>query len=352
MTAVIGAMTMKAMLLRGPNTPFERVQLPDPVAGPGEAVARVITCGSGLTIQHVKAGRRPVQFPRIIGHEITAEIVDVGAGVAHLKVGDPVTAYYYLNCGHCRWCLANREPLCLAARGNVGLECDGGYAEYIKLPAHIFIKLPEALDYKAHPAEIGVITDALATPYKVLRRAGIRGGETVAVIGAGGGVGIHQVMMAAWANARVIAVEIAADKFDACRKAGAEEMVDARSNDIGEALRDLTHGAGIDVVIDYVCTAATLEAGVKALGRRGRLVILGGAAQPFNVAGRQMLLAEQSILGSRYVTRSEILETCDLVASGAVRPLVTELRPLADAELIHDRVEKGLVTGRAALQVA
>ncbi len=342
---------MKAMLLRGPNTPFEPVQLLDPTPGPGEAVARVITCGSGLTIQHVKAGRRKTNFPRVLGHEITAEIVAVGAGVTSLAVGDGVTAYYYLNCGHCRHCLANLEPLCTADGGNVGIECDGGYAEYIKLPAHIFVKFPDALDWRAAPAEAGVITDALATPYKVLRRAGIRGGETVAVIGAGGGVGIHQVMMAAWANARVIAVEVAADKFDACRKAGAETVVDARRNDVATALRDLTHGDGIDVVIDYVCTSATLEAGAKALGRRGRLVILGGAAQPFNVAGRQMLLAEQSILGSRYVTRAEILETCDLVARGAVRPLVTELRPLADAELIHDRVERGLVTGRAALQV-
>jgi len=343
---------MKAMLLRGPNMPFEPVQLPDPAPGPGEAVARVITCGSGLTIQHVKAGRRKTAFPRVLGHEIAAEIVAVGAGVTSLKVGDGVTAYYYLNCGHCRHCLANLEPLCAADGGNVGIECDGGYAEYIKLPAHIFVKFPDAFDWKAQPAEAGVITDALATPYKVLRRAGIRGAETVAVIGAGGGVGIHQVMMASWANARVIAVEVAGDKHAACRAAGADEIVDPGRVDIAAALRDLTHGAGVDVVIDYVCTAATLEAGAKALGRRGRLVILGGAAQPFSVASRAMLLAEQSILGSRYVTRAEILETCDLVAGGAIRPLVTELRPLADAELIHDRVERGLVTGRAALQVA
>ena len=101
---------MKAMLLRGPNAPFEMTELPDPVAGPGEAVARVISCGSGLTIQHVKAGRTLAKFPRVIGHEITGEIVEVGAGVRGLAVGDPVTAYYYLNCGHCRWCYANLEP--------------------------------------------------------------------------------------------------------------------------------------------------------------------------------------------------------------------------------------------------
>ena len=343
---------MKAMVLTGPNRPFELMQVPDPVAGPGEAVARVITCGSGLTIQHVKAGRRAARFPRIIGHEITAEIVSPGAGVTSLKVGDAVTAYFYLSCGHCRWCLANLEPLCGNSGGNVGIECDGGYAEYIKLPAHIFIKLPDGLDYKAHPAEIGVITDALATPYKVLRRARVRPGETVAVFGAGGGLGIHQVMMAKWARARVIAVDRASPKLDACRKAGADEIVDASAGDVAQALLDLTRGAGIDVAIDYVSSTSTLEAGAKALGRRGRLVTLGGAGQSFTASARDMLTKELELLGSRYVTRAEVIETLDLVARGEVWPLVTDIRPLAEAEAVHERVERGEVTGRAALVVA
>jgi D-arabinose 1-dehydrogenase-like Zn-dependent alcohol dehydrogenase len=343
---------MKAMVLRGPNTAFELTQVSDPTPGPGEAVAKVITCGAGLTIQHAKAGRRKIEFPRIIGHEITGEIVAVGTGVSGLKVGDGVTSYFYLNCGHCRHCNSMLEPLCENTGGNVGLECDGGYAEYIKLPAHIFIKYPDGLDYKKHPAEMGVITDALATPYKVLRRASIKGGETVAVIGAGGGIGIHQVMMAKWANARVIAVDIAANKFDACRKAGADEVVNPKDGDVVEALRDLTHGKGVDVVADYVCTTGTQEAGMKALAQRGRLVILGGAAQPFTAPARDMLSKEQSILGSRYVTRAEILDACDLVACGKVWPLVTVIRSLQEAEAVHDLVERGQVTGRAALRVA
>jgi len=342
---------MKAMLLTGPNTPFELVQRPDPVAGPGEAVARVITCGSGLTIQHAKAGRRKIPFPRIIGHEITGEIVEVGAGVSGLKVGDPVTAYFYLNCGHCRWCLSNLEPLCANSGGNVGLNCDGGYAEYIKLPAHIFIRLPEGLDHRKHPAEIGVVTDALATPYKVLRRARVKAGETVAVIGAGGGLGIHQVMMAKWARARVIAVDTRAAKFDACRKAGADEVVDANAGRVAEQLRELTKGEGVDVVVDYVSSTATLEAGVQALGRCGRLVTLGGSGQKFQAASAQLLNNEQELLGSRYVTRSEILDALDLVARGEVFPLVTELRPLEQAEAVHELVERGEVIGRAALRI-
>ena len=343
---------MKAMLLRGPNVPFELIDRPDPVAGPGEAVARVLACGSGLTIQHAKAGRRRIPFPRIIGHEIAGQIVELGPGVTGFSVGDGVTAYFYLNCGHCRWCLANLEPLCTSGGGNVGFNCDGGYAEYIKLPAHIFIKLPEALDYKRHPAEIGVITDALATPYKVLRRAHIKPGETVAVIGAGGGLGIHQLMMAKWARARVIAVEIAANKFDACRKAGADAVVDPGNGNVVEALLDLTRGEGVDVVVDYVSSTVTLEAGAKALGRHGRLVTLGGAGQSFHASAMDMLNKEQDFLGSRYVTRTDILEACDLVARGEVFPLVTDVCPLEEAEAVHARVERGEVIGRAALRVA
>ena len=342
---------MKAMVLEGANTPFVLKQVPDPEPGPGEAVARVLACGSGLTIQHVKAGRMPARFPRIIGHEITGEIVEVGSGVNGIAAGDPVTAYYYLNCGHCRWCLANLEPLCDNTGGNVGKNCDGGYAELIKLPAHLFIKLPDGLDYKARPAETAVISDAITTPLKVLKRARIKAGETVAVFGAGGGVGIHQVMMARWARTRVIAVETRPEKFDACRRAGADEVVDGSSGDVAEALLELTNGHGVDVAIDYVSVAATLEAGARALGKRGRLVTLGGAGETFRADAMAMLLNEQDLLGSRYVTRSEIVDALELVARGEIRPLVTDIRPLEQAEALHEAVEKGAVTGRAALTI-
>jgi D-arabinose 1-dehydrogenase-like Zn-dependent alcohol dehydrogenase len=268
---------MKAMILEAPNTPFILRDVPDPVAGPGEAVAKVYACGSGLTIQHYKAGRTPAVFPRIIGHEICAEIVEVGSGVSNLSVGDIVTSYFYMNCGTCKYCLSNHEPLCENLGGYVGRECDGGYAEYIKLPSRWFIKLPDGLDWQNQPAHLGVAMDALATPYKVLRRARIRPGESVAVFGAGGGLGIHQVMLAKWAKARVIGVDTKADKFDAIREAGAEEIVDASNENVVDALMDLTNGKGVDVCVDYVSAQVTLEAATSALGKHGRMVTLGGA---------------------------------------------------------------------------
>ena len=151
----------------------------------GEVVAKVYACGSGLTIQHFKAGRVPAVFPRIIGHEICAEVVEVGAGVDGLEIGDIVTSYFYMCCGRCKHCRANFQPLCENFKGFVGREIDGGYAEYVKLPERWFIKLPDGLDWQNQPAHVGVAMDALATPYKVLRRARIKSGETVAVMGDG-----------------------------------------------------------------------------------------------------------------------------------------------------------------------
>jgi propanol-preferring alcohol dehydrogenase len=343
---------MKALVLHEANSPFDLTEVPDPVAGPGEAVAKVFSCGAGLTIQHFKAGRVPAVFPRIIGHEICAEIVEIGEDVTSLQVGDIVTSYFYLNCGHCRMCVRDLQPLCDNFGGYVGRETDGGYAEFIKLPERNFIVLPDGLDWQNQPAHVGVAMDALATPYKVLRRARIRADETVAVFGAGGGLGIHQLMMAKWAGARVIAVDTKASKFDACRDAGADEVVDASAVDVADALMELTGGNGIDVAVDYVSVTSTLEAGAKALAKAGRLVTLGGAGQEFRVNAKALLNKELDILGSRYVTPTDVRETYELMRRGDVWPIVTEIRPMEEAEELHELVENGAVTGRAALRIA
>ncbi|OGA52187.1 MAG: hypothetical protein A3G24_23645 [Betaproteobacteria bacterium RIFCSPLOWO2_12_FULL_62_13] len=340
------------MVLKAPNTPFVLETVPDPVPGPGEAVARVLACGAGLTVHHTRAGRTAVKYPRIIGHEITAEIVGVGAGVSQLKVGDPVTAYYYLTCGHCGWCRINRETLCDNLRGHVGRDIDGGYAEYIKLPERSFIKLPQALDWRQYPAEVGVICDAIATPIKLVRKARITYSDTVAVIGAGGGLGIQMLTVARWARAkRVIAIDIAASKFDACRKAGADATVDASQGKIDEQLRELTGGCGVDVVIDFVCAAETTEAAVRGLNKGGRLMLLAGQGKGFQ-AQPPIMRNELEVMGSRYATRQEVIDTLELVARGEIWPTVTEKVPMAQAEAIHQRLDKGLITGRAALMMS
>jgi propanol-preferring alcohol dehydrogenase len=344
---------LKALVLEAPGQPFVLKTVPDPEPGPGEAVARVIACGAGLTIQHTRAGRVKVDYPRIIGHEITGVIEAIGAGVTSVKVGDPVTAYFYLTCGHCRWCRINRETLCENFGGYIGRAVDGGYAELMKAPADNFLKIPDGLDWKNHPAEVGVICDAIATPVKVIRRTNVTASDTVAVIGAGGGLGIHMLMLARWAHAaRVIAVDVKSDKFAACRQAGADECVNAAEVDMTEALLDLTHGKGVDVVIDFVSVDKTLNDGAAALGRGGRLVTLGGSAGgTVTVPAQRLLSNEAMVMGSRYATRQEVIDSLEIVARGEVWPLVTDVRPMAEAEALHDRVEKAEITGRAAIMM-
>jgi propanol-preferring alcohol dehydrogenase len=340
---------MKAMVLHAPDTPFVLEERPDPAAGEGEIVAKVVACGSGLTIHHVVRGRTDATFPRVIGHEILAEIVEVGPGVAGFAAGDRVTTHAYMSCGYCRWCKADREPLCDNLAGFVGRQADGGYAEYVKLPARVFVKVPDALGPDKNPAEIAVICDAIVTPYKVLKRARVSPLDTVAVIGAGGGLGIHMVMMAKWAHARAIAVDISADKLAKCREIGAEATIDASREDVTVAIKDAT-GGGVDVVVDFVSSKATLEAGVRALGKGGRLVTLGGnAAAAFEVSAAHLLANEIDVLGSKAFTAGEIGEALEICARGEVWPLVSETYALEEANTVHERLEAEAITGRAAI---
>ncbi len=342
---------MKAVLLTGPGQPFQMATVPDPTPGPGEAVARVLACGSGLTIHHARAGRLKLShYPRIIGHEIAAEIVAVGAGVTDVKMGDGVTAYFYFNCGHCHWCRINRETLCENFGGYVGRESDGGYAEYIKLPSRSFVKFPEGIDWRKNPAEAGVITDALATPLKVIRRARVTPHDTVVVFGAGGGLGIHMLKVARWARAKkIIAVDTSAAKFETAVKCGADITIDASAGRVAEQLLEATGGKGVDVAIDFVSNASTLEPALASLGKGGRLVTLGGSGKPFNADPAKLLRDEIEIIGSRYATRQEVMDTLELVARGEFSALVTDKVPLEQAEALHQRLEKELIIGRAAL---
>ena len=344
---------MKALVLESKGAPFVYKDVKDPVLNENEAVAKIIACGSGLTIQHVRAGRIKVDYPRIIGHEITAVIEEVGKNVTNVSVGDAVTAYFYLTCGHCKWCNNNRETLCENFGGYVGREIDGAYAEYMKLPAENFLKIPEALDWKKNPAEIAVICDAIATPFKVIRHASIKTQDTVAIIGAGGGLGIHMIMMAKWANSTVIAVDIASDKFAACKQVGADICINPRDHNDNQAFYDYTKGLGVDVVIDFVSNNESLNLGFSILARGGRLATLGGGGPKNAVTAYagDLLNKEATVMGSRYATKQEVIDSLELVARGDVWPLVTDVRDMSQAEELHALVEDAKVTGRAALLI-
>jgi acryloyl-coenzyme A reductase len=342
---------MKAMVLRAHNAALELQDVPTPKPGPGDALVRVFACGSGLTLHHAVTGNTPTKLPVIIGHEAVGEVAELGAHARGLAVGDKVTLHGLLFCGHCRMCVTSREPLCESLAGMVGRQIDGGYAEYMTAPDRNWIKLPPRLLDVCGPAKACVIADAVATPYKVARHAHLRAGETCVVYGAAGGVGIHLIRIAKLRGARVIGIDVA-EKLPAVLAQGADHAIDGRAQDVAAEIRRLTGGRGADVVADFVGTSETLAHSIAALGKGGRVVIVGlSRASEAMVAApaAPLLQAEQSILGSRAFSRAEITDCLTLVANGVLDPVVNHVFPLAQANEAHALVASGRNIGRVVL---
>jgi D-arabinose 1-dehydrogenase-like Zn-dependent alcohol dehydrogenase len=338
------ATTMQAQVLRawGDRLVYEKVAVPAVKAG--EALVRVEACGVGLTVLNYMNGnqqRRAEWLPRIPGHELVGTVVEAGAGVTTPRVGQRVMAYFYLSCGGCDDCRLAREPLCRNLRGNVGVATDGGYAEYCALPAFNLLPVPEGIDAVAATA----IPDAIATPLHVSRRARFGPGDTVLVIGAGGGVGVHMTQMATLFGARVVGVDVGEAKLTAAREAGAAATLDAAAQDLRAARAER-----ITAVVDLVGTPETLALGLDVLDRRGRLVLLTtfpGVSTP--LTPRRLVHDEITVLGSRYASRWEVTRAAELVAAGRIRPVVSAVTGLDRVGDLHARLRARTLVGRGAI---
>jgi propanol-preferring alcohol dehydrogenase len=310
----------------------------------------------GLTVvSMIATPGRITSFPRIPGHEIAGEVVEIGSEVRTVKVGSRVTNHYYLTCGNCRYCRSGRETLCENFRGNVGSACDGGYAEYVALPERNLVPIPEGVN----DLEAAIASDAIATPYHACHKeAQISPGDDVLIIGAGGGVGVHMVQMARLCGGRVIAAEIGEEKLELARRMGADQLIDARRGELVKQVKSLTGGRGVDAAIDIVASSETLQASLASLAPAGRMVIIGsrpksvfGAEAVFTVSPQQHMRQAQEIHGSRYVNNEEILRTLQLVKHRRIEVVVSRTFPLEEAEQVHELLRKNAIAGRAALSI-
>jgi D-arabinose 1-dehydrogenase-like Zn-dependent alcohol dehydrogenase len=346
---------MQAMLLHELGGPLTPAEVPMPKPGPNEALVRVRAVGVGLTLAILRANPGVVTgYPRIIGHEVAGDAVELGSEVDTLHVGDRVTCHFYLTCRVCRFCRSGRETLCTDFKGYVGAACDGGFAEYMALPAQNLCRLPAGMDY----LDAAIAADAICTPFHVCRaEAQIGPGDDILILGAGGGVGVHMIQMALLCGGRVLAVDLGAEKLATAKAVGADAVIDAAATPewLPEVL-DRTEGRGVDAAVDLVATAVTLPMCLAALGRAGRLVIVGNRPKAvfktdptFQVDPWMVLSKGLEIHGSRYVSMAELAQTLEIVRQGRVRPIVTRTFPLEGAEEAMRLVEAGQVVGRAAL---
>lgn len=338
---------MRAMVVRAWGQPFMQEWRPEPKPGPGEAVMKVQAAGAGLTLVKMRTGSSGGIAPRVMGHELAGDIVEIGADVTNVKPGDRCGVYFYLNCGHCRWCRNGRETLCENHGGYVGVHRDGGYADYVCLPAGNFLPLPAKLGYEA----AAIACDAVNTNWHCMReRARITPHDDVLLIGAAGGVGIHGVQVAKLFGARVIAADISEEKLAICKEWGADELINVRAvGDMAQQVKRLTHGKGADAAVDYVGAPATFQAAIDSLARAGRAVVIGGQPGTVSVTPMNLVLTEKIVTGSRHSTRAELMETFDVMARGLIKPVIGRRVHFTQVESVFQDLAAERLIARGAL---
>lgn len=313
----------------------------------GEVLVQVEACGIGSTVLNI-IRRDPedptVSLPRVPGHELVGRVVEAPNQADRRWIGRRVTAYFYLFCGHCPMCDAGQENRCVNLAGLIGLHIDGGYAPFVVLPSRNLIALPEGLD----PLAATVVADAVATPVHIAAtRARIGFVDRVAVIGAGGGVGIHLVQVARLHGAAVAGLDVTDDKLAAISDLGAEPV---RSTDLETLDARFWPAGGPTVIVDFVGTTQTLAWAQRSIERGGRVIVMTSFPDvDARLDPMRLVEWEATLIGSRYASRREVQIAAELVAAGRVRPIIGAIVPPEGVLDVHRRLRSGEIVGRAAV---
>ncbi len=333
---------MLAARFHAAGRPLSLDDVPVPVPGPDEVRVRAAgVCGTEL--HFVDGLYAPARVPMTLGHEAAGTVDAVGSQVRGWNVGDRAAVYYYLFCGGCRWCLVGRQNLCLEPRGVLAFAADGAFAEHVVVPARCLVRLPEQLTFE----QAAPLCCAGTTAVHALAEADVAPGEVVVVLGAGG-VGLAAVQEAHRRGAVVVAVSRNPARRAAALTAGAVAAV--APQDLAATVSELSGGQGADAVLELAGTTATLELAVGALGRRGRLVLVGYSADTLTVSPLSLVVAEQRIIASVGNTYAELVAAVHLAAAGQLIPPVAATLPLTEVNAALDRLRAGDLAGRFILQ--
>lgn len=324
---------MKAAQITGWREPLTLTNLPDPEAGEGAVVLKVLACGVCRSDWHAWCGADPdVSLPHVPGHEYCGEVVAVGAGVRRWKAGDRVIAPFILACGRCPDCAAGNQTIC-ADQAVPGFTHQGAFAEYISVPyaeANL-TALPEGMD----PALAAGLGCRVTTAWHALTgRAGLQAGEWLAVFG-GGGVGISALLLGRALGARVAVVDIAPDKLAFAQSLGADAVINAAQTDAAEAVREIT-GGGADVAVEALGVEVTTVGALKSLRKLGRMVQVGmpaGDHASMAIPMDAVYSGQLAIYGTRGMPSWRYPSLLSLIAGGQVdlSPLVTRHIALSGA---------------------
>ncbi|MBT9331317.1 alcohol dehydrogenase [Paracidobacterium acidisoli] len=324
------------------GSPLEVVtrEVRDP--GAHEVRIRVQACGvchsDSLTVEGYWPG---IAYPRVPGHEVVGVVDAVGESVTQFAPGQRVgVGWYGGHCGKCEPCRRGDHVACQVL-SIPGISYDGGYADYIVVPAMAVASVPESLT----SAEAGPLLCAGITTFNALRNSGARPPDVVAVLGMGG-LGHLGVQYAAKMGFTTVAVARGADKAKFAHELGAHHYIDSTTEDVAQALQKL---GGARTILATVTDAGAMSAAIGGLGYAGKLMVLGAPMEPLQVPAIPLIMQRKTVAGWPSGTSIDSEDTLKFSALTGVKPLI-ETYPLEKAAEAYARMMSGKARFRVVLE--
>ena len=328
---------MKAVRLIQPNQPLALQNIPMPEIGSTDVLVKIKAAGICHSDAHYRAGVSPVRpLPLTLGHEVAGVVERVGAQVSAFSPGDRVCIHYLVTCGNCEYCHRGSEQFCITG-SMIGKYRDGGYAEYICLPARSIFHLPDEIPFE----QGAIMMCSSSTSLHALKKARLQPGESIAVFGVGG-LGMSAVQLArAMGAMHVFAVDINQDKLALAQKYGAIP-VHAEEMDPVATIKGLTSGSGVDVSLELIGLPVTMRQAIDVLAVFGRAAMVGLnehsiEIDPYN----DLLMREAEIIGVSDHFAQEMAALIEYVRQGKLdlSQVIAQAIPL-DAEIINQTLDQ------------
>ena len=322
---------------------------PEPDVRPGEVLVKVRACALNHLDLWLRMGMPGVKIPlpHIVGSDVSGEIAGVGEGVEGIKEGERVLVSPNVSCGKCEACLSGKDNFCRSYT-ILGSMVDGGYAQYVKVPAANMLPYPEGMDF-SEASSIPLVF--LTAWHMMIGLADIQPGEEILVLGAGSGVGSAAIQIGKLFNARVITTAGSDEKLEKARSLGADEVINHGTQDIAKEVKRITEKRGVSLVIEHI-GPAVWEPCFRSLKAGGRLVTCGATTGPeasFNI--RALFARQLTIMGSYMGNKGELAHLLQFFSTGQFKPVVHQVFPLEEARAAQLTMEERKHFGKIVLGV-
>lgn len=303
---------MKALICTEPRK-LEYASVKYPQLQPGKAIIKIKRIGVCGTDLHAFEGTQPFfEYPRILGHELSGELIDAG-NAPGFELGEAVTFLPYYNCGNCIACRMGKTNCCMFLKV-CGVHTDGGMVEYLSIPSTSLMH-GRGLSY-----EQLALVEPLAIGAHGIRRATIQPNEFVLVVGAGP-IGLATIAFAKIAGARVIALDTNLDRLQFCKnKMHVEFIIDARANDVSQQIADITNGDMPMVVVDATGNLQAIKRSFSYMAHGGRYILIGLQKEDISFNHPEFHKREGTLMSSRNATRKDFEQVISCIRNGTMDP--------------------------------